>query len=39
MDFRDPAESLVEMGYYMIERGILRKKSGYTGLPDRFKEL
>ncbi|CAJ0921220.1 unnamed protein product, partial [Mesorhabditis belari] len=37
LEFRDPAESIVEMTYHLIERGIIKKKSGYTGMPDKYK--
>jgi len=29
IDFKNPSESLVEMAYSLIERGILPKRSGY----------
>ncbi|CAJ0600265.1 unnamed protein product [Cylicocyclus nassatus] len=39
IEFRDPAESLIEMGYSLIERGIVKKKSGYRGVPSKYKSL
>ncbi|CAJ0565964.1 unnamed protein product, partial [Mesorhabditis spiculigera] len=37
LEFRDPSDSLAEMAYHLIERGIIRKKPGYTGIPDKYK--
>ncbi|KHJ83534.1 hypothetical protein OESDEN_16766 [Oesophagostomum dentatum] len=36
MEFRDPAESVVEMAYSLIERGIVKKRSGYEGVPSKY---
>uniref|UniRef100_A0A1I8AHZ0 Cinnamoyl-CoA reductase n=1 Tax=Steinernema glaseri TaxID=37863 RepID=A0A1I8AHZ0_9BILA len=33
LSFTDPAHSLVEMAYSMVERGIVPKKAGYRGPP------
>ncbi|KAK6739581.1 hypothetical protein RB195_008216 [Necator americanus] len=38
IEFRDPAESLVEMGYSLVERGIVKKRSGYQGVPSKYKQ-
>ncbi|KAL6728819.1 hypothetical protein Aduo_010554 [Ancylostoma duodenale] len=35
MEFRDPAESLIEMGYSLIERGIVKRPRGYQGVPNK----
>ncbi|KAH7699329.1 oxidoreductase [Aphelenchoides avenae] len=35
IDFIAPQKSLVEMAYSMIERGIIPKKSGYRGPPEK----
>ncbi|VDL65433.1 unnamed protein product [Nippostrongylus brasiliensis] len=37
IEFRDPAESMVEMGYSLIERGIVKKRPGYTGVPEKYR--
>ncbi len=34
MEFKNPADSLIDMAYSMIERGILPKRAGYRG-PNR----
>ena len=36
IEFRNPDESLIEMGYAMIERGIVKKTKGYTGVPEKY---
>ncbi|GMR31581.1 hypothetical protein PMAYCL1PPCAC_01776, partial [Pristionchus mayeri] len=39
MSFRDPDESLKEMGYVCIERGIVKKNKNYKGCPEKYKEF
>ncbi|VDK65669.1 unnamed protein product [Cylicostephanus goldi] len=39
MQFRDPTESFIEMGYSLIERGIVKKRSGYRGVPIKYQHL
>ncbi|PIO70110.1 NAD dependent epimerase/dehydratase family protein [Teladorsagia circumcincta] len=36
MEFNDPAVAIVEMGYSLIERGIVKKLSGYNGVPSKY---
>ncbi|VDO38243.1 hypothetical protein V3C99_003019 [Haemonchus contortus] len=36
MEFNDPAVAMIEMGYSLIERGIVKKRSGYNGVPDKY---
>ncbi|KAK5979570.1 Dihydroflavonol-4-reductase, partial [Trichostrongylus colubriformis] len=37
MEFNDPAVAMVEMGYSLIERGIVKKRPGYKGVPSKYK--
>ncbi|KAJ1366876.1 hypothetical protein KIN20_027658 [Parelaphostrongylus tenuis] len=37
IEFSDPARAMIEMGYSLIERGIVKKRSGYKGVPDQYK--
>ncbi|GMR31424.1 hypothetical protein PMAYCL1PPCAC_01619, partial [Pristionchus mayeri] len=39
MSFRDPSESLKEMGYVCIQRGIVKKNKNYKGCPEKYKEF
>ena len=37
--FRDPVESLKEMVYVMIQRGQIRAKDGFKGVPEKYQEF
>ncbi|KAK5966229.1 hypothetical protein GCK32_021699 [Trichostrongylus colubriformis] len=36
MEFNDPAVAVIEMGYSLIERGIVKKRPGYNGVPNKY---
>lgn len=38
IEFRDPAEAMIEMAYSLIERGIVKKKQGFKGVPEQYKQ-
>ncbi|KAF8384095.1 hypothetical protein PRIPAC_73237, partial [Pristionchus pacificus] len=39
ISFRNPDESLVEMGYVCIERGIVKRNKNYKGCPEKYSEF
>ncbi|GMT31165.1 hypothetical protein PFISCL1PPCAC_22462 [Pristionchus fissidentatus] len=39
INFRNPDESLIEMGYVCIERGIVKRNKNYKGCPEKYNEF
>ncbi|GMT05000.1 hypothetical protein PENTCL1PPCAC_27174, partial [Pristionchus entomophagus] len=37
--FRNPDESLIDMGYVCIERGIVKRNKKYKGCPEKYSEF
>ncbi|KJH53116.1 NAD dependent epimerase/dehydratase family protein [Dictyocaulus viviparus] len=38
IEFNDPTKAMIEMCYSLIERGIVKKRPGYKGVPEQYRQ-